>query len=67
MLMEGAKKFINAGYFFVPGQLGVAEGTYAVIFNLFGLPVAAGVTVSFARRARSALFATIGLAALYLW
>lgn len=63
-LMEGATKFINAGFFFVPGQLGVAEGTYAIIFDTFGLPAAVGLAVSFARRLRSILTAGIGLALL---
>lgn len=60
LLMEGATKFINAGFFFVPGQMGVAEGTYAVIFDTFGLPAAAGLAVSFARRLRSILTAGLG-------
>ena len=64
MLIEGATKFITAGYFFVPGQVGVAEGTYAVIFNTFAIPAAAGFAVSFVRRVRSVLTATIGLSAL---
>lgn len=59
--MEGSTKFINAGFFFVPGQMGVAEGTYAVIFDTFGLPAAVGLAVSFARRLRSILTAGVGL------
>lgn len=64
MLVEGATKFITAGYFFVPGQVGVAEGSYAVIFAAFGLSAQAGVAVSFVRRLRSMATAGIGLAAL---
>lgn len=64
MLVEGATKFITAGYFFVPGQVGVAEGSYMVIFTVFGLSAQAGVTVSFVRRLRSMVTAGIGLAAL---
>jgi len=63
-LMEGVMKFMNAGAFFVPGQLGVAEGSYAVIFSVFGLPAAAGVTLSFARRVRTLVTALVGVMAL---
>jgi hypothetical protein len=64
MYVEGATKFITLGYFFVPGQVGVAEGTYAVIFSVFGLSAAAGFTVSFVRRLRSIVTAAIGMAAM---
>jgi uncharacterized membrane protein YbhN (UPF0104 family) len=63
-LMEGVVKSMNAAASFVPGQIGVAEGTYAVMFNVFGLPAGAGVTISFARRLRSLITALIGLIAL---
>ena len=63
-LMEGVMKFMNAGAFFVPGQAGVAEGSYAVIFSVFGLPAAAGVTLSFARRVRTFGTALVGVVAL---
>ena len=63
-LMEGVMKFMSAGAFFVPGQAGVAEGSYAVIFSVFGLPAAAGVTLSFARRVRTLATALVGVAAL---
>jgi hypothetical protein len=62
-LMEGVMKFMNA-VFFVPGQVGVAEGSYAVIFSAFGFPATAGVTISFARRLRSLATALAGLIAL---
>jgi hypothetical protein len=63
-LMEGVIKFINAGWFVVPGQLGVAEGSYAVIFSVFGLASVAGVTLSVARRIRTLITALVGLVAL---
>jgi hypothetical protein len=59
-LMEGVMKFMNAGAFFIPGQVGVAEGSYAVIFSVFGLPAAAGVTLAFARRVRTLGTALVG-------
>ena len=63
-LMEGVMKFFNAGAFFVPGQIGVAEGSYAVIFSVFGLPAIAGVTISIARRFRTLVTALAGSIAL---
>jgi hypothetical protein len=65
-LIEGAIKFINGGYFFVPGQVGVAEGSYAVVFAVFGYSAAAGLTVSLARRVRGLVIAAVGLLALAL-
>ena len=65
-LMEGVMKFMSAGAFFVPGQAGVAEGSYAVIFSVFGLPAAAGVTLSIARRVRTLGTALVGVVALIL-
>ena len=64
MLIEGATKFITAGFFFVPGQVGVAEGAYVLLFGAFGLPAAAGFTVSFVRRIRSLITAGVGMAAM---
>jgi hypothetical protein len=64
VLLEGSTKFITGGLFFVPGQVGVAEGSYALLFALFGLSTQAGVAVSFVRRLRSMATAGIGLAAL---
>jgi Lysylphosphatidylglycerol synthase TM region len=59
-LMEGVMKFLNAGASFVPGQVGVAEGSYAAIFTVFGLPAMAGVTISIARRFRTLVTAVAG-------
>jgi hypothetical protein len=63
MSIEGVMKFLNVG-FFVPGQVGVAEGSYAVVFGVFGLPAAAGVTIALARRLRSLVTALVGFIAL---
>jgi hypothetical protein len=50
--------------FFVPGQVDVAEGSCTMIFSVFGLPAAAAVTPSFARRVRTPITEVIGLMAL---
>jgi hypothetical protein len=64
LVIEAATKFITVIFFFVPLQLGASEGTYAVIFDALGLSAAAGFSISFFRRFRSLLIASVGLAAL---
>ena len=60
---EGGVKFIAVAFAFVPGQVGAAEGTYALLAAGLGLPVAAGLTLSLVRRIRGLIVALIGLAA----
>jgi len=60
-MIEGSIKFIGLAFAFVPLQVGVAEGAYAVIFDAIGLPPAAGVTLAFARRIRTIVVASVGL------
>jgi uncharacterized membrane protein YbhN (UPF0104 family) len=60
-LIESATKFIGVGFFFIPGQIGAAEGTYALIFKAVGLPASAGFSLALARRLRSLLIAGVGL------
>ena len=64
LAIEASTKFITVVFFFMPLQLGTAEGSYAVIFGALGLPVAVGFSVAFFRRFRSLLVASAGLAAL---
>jgi hypothetical protein len=66
LLIESAGKFATFAFFFIPGRLGAAEGTFAVIFGAVGLPAAAGFSVSLARRVRSLLVAGAGATALSL-
>jgi hypothetical protein len=62
LLIEAATKFIGLVFFFIPGQVGAAEGTYAFIFSTVGLPASAGFALALARRLRSLLVAGAGLA-----
>ncbi|MEW5983069.1 MAG: lysylphosphatidylglycerol synthase domain-containing protein [Acidobacteriota bacterium] len=64
LVIEAATKFIGLAFFFVPLQIGAAEGSYAVIFTALGLPAAAGFSLAFVRRCRSLLVASAGVAAL---
>jgi len=66
-LIEAATKFIGLAFFFIPGQVGAAEGTYAFIFKTVGLPASAGFALAVARRLRSLLVAGAGLALAPLW
>jgi hypothetical protein len=64
LAIEAATKFITVVFFFMPLQVGTAEGSYAVIFDALGLPAAAGFSLAFFRRLRSLLIASAGLAAM---
>ena len=60
-LIESATKFINFGFFFIPGQIGAAEGIYAILFTAIGLPASAGFSLALARRLRNVLVSAAGL------
>jgi hypothetical protein len=61
---EASVKFFEFAFLFVPLQLGVAEGSYALLFGVMGLPLAVGFAIAFLRRARSLMIATVGLGTL---
>ena len=63
-VMEGAMKIVGALFMFVPLQIGVAEGSYAALFTVMGLPATAGFAVVLLRRARSLCFGGAGLGVL---
>jgi len=65
-LLEAATKFISLAFFFIPGQIGAAEGTYVVAFDALGLAPAAGFAFAFVRRLRTLAVAAAGLLALSL-
>jgi hypothetical protein len=62
VVIESVTKFINLGFFFIPAQMGAAEGVYAAVFHALGLPASAGFSVAFARRLRNLLVSAAGLA-----
>jgi hypothetical protein len=63
-MTEASLKFFEFAFLFVPLQLGVSEGSHALVFGVVGLPLAAGFVVAFVRRARSLMIATVGLGTL---
>jgi len=65
-VVEGGVKFIDVAFSFVPGQVGVSEGVFAMLFGAIGLPAAAGLTLALVRRIRALLVAAAGLGA-FAW
>jgi uncharacterized membrane protein YbhN (UPF0104 family) len=59
-IMSGFSLFL----FFIPAQIGAAEGGLALAFSMLGLPVNLGLTVALARRARQMATSFVGLALL---
>lgn len=66
LVLESANKFTGFAFFFIPGQVGAAEGVNVVLFQALGLASVAGLSVALARRIRSALTAAAGLGAVTL-
>jgi hypothetical protein len=66
LLVEGVTKFVSPAFFFLPGQIGAAEGVLAVVVGTLGLPGSIGVAAMIVRRVRSAIVSAVGLAALAL-
>ena len=54
-------KFVDIAFSFVPGQVGVSEGVFAMLFGAVGLPGAAGLTLALVRRTRAILVAAVGM------
>jgi hypothetical protein len=65
-VIEASVKVIGIAFLFIPLQLGVSEGAYALIFDVIGLSAAAGFALAFLRRARALAIASVGLTTLAL-
>ncbi|OFW50457.1 MAG: hypothetical protein A3G77_11990 [Acidobacteria bacterium RIFCSPLOWO2_12_FULL_68_19] len=64
LLIEASAKAIGIVFMVVPQQMGVAEGSYALIFDVLLLPAASGFAVALLRRIRALLVTGAGLAML---
>lgn len=66
ILFEGSSRLINALGQFVPGRVGVTEGTNALVASMLGMAPVHGVSLALMRRARSLVWALAGLSLLML-
>jgi hypothetical protein len=62
---EAAAKISGIAFFFVPSQVGAAEGVYAAVFNALGLGSASGFALAIVRRVRTLAVSAIGAVVLY--
>jgi hypothetical protein len=62
--IESLSAFIDAAFFFVPGQMGTREGGLAGITHTLGLGTPAGLTIGLVRRGRVFIWAALGLVCL---
>jgi uncharacterized membrane protein YbhN (UPF0104 family) len=67
LLLESLGQAIRGAAFAVPGALGVQEGGYLLLAPLAGLPPAAALALSLAKRAREILLGLPGLLYLHFW
>ncbi len=64
VVLEGGIKLVGAAFFFIPGQLGAAEGVYVLLASALGFGSAAGLTLALVRRVRALIVAAGGVAVL---
>jgi len=63
LLWESVGQAVRTAAFVIPAGLGVQEGCYVVLGNLYGLPPEISLVVSLIRRAREVLLGVPGLVA----
>ena len=63
-IIEASTKVIGIAFLFIPLQIGVSEGAYALILDVMMLPAAAGFALAFVRRLRSLVVASVGFGTL---
>ncbi len=60
-ITEAVAKVMNVLFFFVPGQIGVGEGSNAFLMRILGLGAAAGVALALVEKIRMLISAGYGL------
>ena len=60
LVLSGASNFITTIFTFVPGQLGVMEGSFTLLFKLAGFSVALGMACQLIRRINALVWISIG-------
>jgi hypothetical protein len=63
-VIEASVKVIGIAFLFIPMQVGVSEGAYALVFDAMGFSAAAGFALAFVRRIRTLVVAGVGLSIL---
>jgi putative membrane protein len=63
-ILESLGAAVRGAAFFVPGQLGVLEGSFVLFGALFGLPPETALTISLSRRVREL---ALGVPGLLVW
>lgn len=59
-LLLSITTILNMIFVFVPGSVGILEGSYAGLFHLFGMDPAAGTSIQIMRRIRTVIWGIIG-------
>lgn len=60
-IVEAVAKVVNVLFFFVPGQIGVTEGSNAFLFKVLGLGISAGIALSLIEKIRVFFWIGYGL------
>lgn len=61
LILTALSPVVNALFAFIPGALGVMEGTYSGVLYLMNINPAIGITIQIAKRLRSVVWILIGL------
>ena len=60
-IVEAVAKVVNVLFFFVPGQIGVTEGSNVFLFRVLGLGISAGIALSLIEKIRVFFWIGYGL------
>lgn len=64
-LLASVSVLVNLLFAFIPGSLGVMEGSYAGIFSLLNLDPSIGASIQIIRRVRALTYSALGLIVIY--
>lgn len=65
-IIEAVAKVVNILFFFVPGQIGVTEGSNVFLFKVMGLGISAGIALSLIEKIRTFFWIGYGLL-VWIW
>ena len=61
LILTALAPIVNAVFAFIPGALGIMEGTYSGVLYIMGMNPALGITIQIAKRIRSSFWIALGL------